>query len=75
MLDWQSGERYEGESAPVAEPSTALAIQAFNHLANGQGAIDWSGLPYVVAELGITDVSGLMHALLVIKTHKPPKED
>lgn len=74
MLDWQAGVRFDGEDAPQADPSTALAIQAFNHLSNGSGAFDWSGLPYVVAELGISDVSGLMHALLVIKTHKPPED-
>lgn len=36
------------------------------------GGLDWSGLPYVAAELGIDDISGLMHRLLVIKTHRPP---
>ena len=45
---------------------------AFNHLANGMGGIDWSGLPYVVAALGVDDVAGLLHRLLVIKLHRPP---
>lgn len=37
------------------------------------GGIDWSGLPYVVAHLGITDVSRLMDDLAVIRTHKAPE--
>lgn len=47
---------------------------AFNLLANGMGGVDWAGLPYVVEHLGITDVEGIMDAILLIKTHKPPKD-
>lgn len=36
------------------------------------GGLDWTGLPYVVAHLGITDVPLLIEQLLAIKTHKPP---
>lgn len=38
------------------------------------GGVDWAGLPYVVAYLGVTDVQGLMDALLTIKTHKPAEQ-
>jgi hypothetical protein len=41
-------------------------------LTNGMGGIDWSGLPLVVALLGIDDVEAFVDRLLVIKTHKPP---
>lgn len=47
-----------------------MAIQAHNLLANGMGGIDWAGLPYACAWLGIDDVDGLMTRLLVIKTHR-----
>lgn len=47
----------------------------WNYLHNGHGGFDWAGLPLVVALLGIDDVEALMHRLLVIKTHKPPKQD
>ncbi|MDT7836453.1 hypothetical protein [Aquabacterium sp. OR-4] len=36
------------------------------------GGIDWAGLPMVVAWLGVVDVDGLIHRLLVIKQHSPP---
>lgn len=47
----------------------------WNLLANGSGGLDWAGLPFVAAMLGVDDVEGLMDRLLVIKTHKPPKDD
>lgn len=50
------------------------ALRAWNLLGNGMGGIDWAGLPYVAAWLGITNVDGLMQRLSVIKHHKPPKE-
>lgn len=37
------------------------------------GGFDWTGLPYVVAHLGIRDVPLLIEQLYVIKTHKPPE--
>ena len=46
---------------------------AWNYLTNGHGGIDWAGLPYVVAHLGITDTPALLDRLLVIKTHKQHK--
>lgn len=49
------------------------AIRAWNLLHNGMGGIDWSGLPYVVAHLGVHDASGLIDRLLIIKAHKPPE--
>lgn len=39
------------------------------------GGIDWSGLPIVVALLGIDDPERLMHQLLVIKGHNLRKDD
>lgn len=38
------------------------------------GGIDWSGLPFVAAYLEIDDVEALVDALLVIKTHRPDRE-
>jgi hypothetical protein len=39
------------------------------------GGIDWSGLPYVCAALGVEDVEQLMERLLVIKTHRPGESE
>lgn len=50
-----------------------MAIRAWNYLSNGHGGLDWSGLPIVAAHLGVADLDGLMHRLLVIKTHRPDK--
>lgn len=40
-------------------------------MCNGHGGIDWAGLPLVVQWLGVRDLDGLIHRLLVIKTHRP----
>ena len=39
------------------------------------GGIDWSGLENVVDHLGIDDMDGLMLRLLLIKEHRPAKDD
>lgn len=44
-------------------------------LANGMGGIDWAGLPLACAVHGVTDIEALIHRLVVIKTHKPPKDE
>lgn len=51
-----------------------LACRAFAFLANGNGAIDWSGLDVVVDLLGVHDVERLLWNLLTIKTHKSPTD-
>lgn len=51
-----------------------LACRAFAFLANGSGAIDWSGLEVVVELLGVRDVERLLWQLLAIKTHKSPAD-
>jgi hypothetical protein len=43
-------------------------------LANGQGGLDWSGLPYALALFGVREVEPLLHRLIVIKTWKPRKD-
>lgn len=50
-------------------------MHAYNLLANGMGGLDWAGLPIVAAYLGITDIEPLIHALGVIKAHRPPDDD
>jgi hypothetical protein len=40
-------------------------------MTNGMGGLDWQGLPYVAAYLGVQDITGLIDRLLIIKTHKP----
>ncbi len=47
---------------------------AWNRLENGMGGLDWTGLPVVAELLGITDLEALIDDLLVIKSHRPPKE-
>jgi hypothetical protein len=71
----QAGVEYEGETAPHADRLSRRAIQIWNHLSNGQGAIDWSGLPVMVELFGVDDVDLLLHQLLVIKTHRPPDKE
>lgn len=53
----------------------AIALQAFTLLKNGMGGLDWAGLPYVVAHLGVQDVPALIEALHTIKTYSPPKDE
>lgn len=50
-------------------------MQAFNLLSNGMGGLDWAGLPLVAAYLGITRIEPLMHAMGVIKAHRPATHD
>lgn len=51
-----------------------LAIRIHNMLANGQGGLDWAGLPYALALFGVREVEPLLHRLSVIKAWKPRKE-
>lgn len=45
-------------------------------LSNGMGGFDLGqGLDTVVSLLGVEDVESLVHRLVVIKYHEPPKED
>lgn len=50
---------------PTADDADAMA--AWRYLSTGAGGIEWSGLPFVIAHLGIADVQGLMDRLLTIK--------
>lgn len=59
---------------PDYTPEDDMAITAFNFLANGSGGVDWAGFELVVGMLGIEDIEGLVHRLLIIKTHKPPDD-
>jgi hypothetical protein len=73
-LDVAAGVEIEGIAPPQLDAEDHAALRAWNLLGNGMGGIDWAGLPYVAAWLGITNVDGLMQRLSVIKHHKPPKE-
>jgi hypothetical protein len=50
-----------------------MAIRAWNLLSNGMGAVDWAGMPAVLAMLDVpdADIELLLHGLDVIKRHKP----
>jgi hypothetical protein len=69
----QAGVDLDGDTPPEPTDSDSLAIRAWNALHNGQGGIDWAGLPLVVAWLGVQDLDSLLTRLLVIKTHERPK--
>jgi hypothetical protein len=58
------------EGVQTPGPDMSLAIRAWNLLSNGMGGVDWAGLPYVVALLGIDDIETLINRLGVIKTHR-----
>ncbi len=66
--------RWEGDELPPFTEDMHLACQAFAFLANGQGAIDWSGLGVVIELLGVQDVEQLLWHILTIKTHKSPDD-
>ncbi len=52
-----------------------MAIKAWNLLANGMGGFDYAGLPMVAEMLGFDDLDGLLHRLLVIKSHSNSKRE
>jgi len=43
-------------------------------LANGMGGLDWSALPLACVLYGVQDIELMIHRLLVIKLHQPPKD-
>lgn len=73
-LDAQAGVRFEGQQPEFTEED-GIAIAVSNALQNGMGGFDWNGLPILVEYYGIDDVEGLIDRLLVIKNHRPPKDD
>lgn len=42
-------------------------MNACHALHNGQGGIDWAGLPLIAAWLGVADIDGLLHRMVLIK--------
>lgn len=74
-MDAQAGIQYEGEEPPAPTALSNLAFDAFNHLSNGAGGIDWAGLGVVVELLGVADVERLVHDLQVIRHHRPERTD
>lgn len=46
----------------------------FNILKNGNGGLDYAGLPLVCEWLGVQDVAGLLQRLVVIKSWRRPAE-
>jgi hypothetical protein len=75
VLDFSAGVVYEGEAPPQPEPGDAEAIHVWNMLQNGMGGLDWSGLPVALEVVGVDDVEALIARLMVVKAHKPPKEE
>ena len=63
-----------GDSLPPSA-HTLDVIRAWNLLANGMGAIDWSGLETVMALLELDDPDRLVQGLQIIKSHKPQSEE
>lgn len=47
----------------------------FNLLADGNGGLQWAGLPLVCGWLGVRDVEGLMQRLALIKLHRKDKTE
>ena len=39
------------------------------------GGVDWSGLPLIAELYGVSDIEGLLHRLLVIKTHQTDRPE
>ncbi len=57
---------------PDADEATAIAV--YHALKNGQGGIDWAGLPAMLEWFGVSDVAGLLQRLIVIKTYSKPTD-
>lgn len=53
----------------------SLAIKVWNDLSNGQGGIDWAGLPLIAGLLGIEDIDGLVMRLRTIKAHANKRDE
>jgi len=51
-----------------------MALTVFNIIKNGQGGLDFAGLPLVCEWLGVGDVAGLLQRLVVIKTYRKPAD-
>jgi len=49
-------------------------MNVYAMLKTDMGGLDWAGLPLAYAYHGARDVEGLIHRLLIIKAHRPPKE-
>jgi hypothetical protein len=64
----------EGAEPLQPDADEAIAIAVFNALKNGQGGIDWAGLPMVLEWFGVADVAGLLQRLLLIKSYRKPAE-
>lgn len=75
VLDAQAGAQYEGETPAEPTALSLLAINAWNHLGNGMGGLDWAGLDTVAALFDPTDKDFelMLHLFVVIKRHKPPE--
>jgi hypothetical protein len=43
-------------------------------LKDGNGGLAWAGLPVLVEWLGIDDVAGLLHRLVLMKSYRKPHE-
>jgi len=75
LLDAQAGVQYEGETVDARPcPHAVAAVHAWNHLANGMGGIDWTGLELVAALFDVADdqLELLLHRLRVVKSYQPP---
>ncbi len=59
----------------MATEAERAAITAWNLLSTGSGAFDLGALPVVVELLGVQDVEGLIDRLLIIKLHRPEKQN
>ena len=56
----------EGEAPPELGDADAEAFKVVALLKNGQGGLDWSGLPLIAGWMGITDLDGLLERMAVI---------
>lgn len=75
-MDWQAAEPEdrEGNAEPQPTDDETMALTVFNILKNGQGGIDFAGLPLVTQWLGVEDVAGLLQRLVVIKSYRKPAD-
>ena len=69
LLDVADGVEYEGERIEWS-PADTIAAQVAHMIGNGNGAIDWAGLPYAVERFGITDIDGLLDRLDAMRRHR-----
>jgi hypothetical protein len=75
LLDASAGIQYVDEAPELATAWSMVVFDAWAHLSNGSGGIDFAGMPVVVEMLGIADPARLLDSIRVIREHRPARPE